>query len=500
MTATKYSDFIIPETSEQLPSLMTRCDFIMEQRDQALDQATLAASELASAYQRVKEAVAKVELIASKGLFYFDSKRGDNKDYRSLFNDAFDPEKAIEAFRKSVDTEIWQALINELGIESWMDAQALKEFHEQLAGDVPEVSRENLNATFETLFANRRTMFLRGMANVFGNLDRRFKSHDVFKVRHRIIIERAVGFSGGFCRYSGSAPLLNDVDRCLRKVLGLPDHPGFLLAKLDELQGRTYGPKRIVYEGDYITVKIFLNGNAHVHLSKEAALRVNKALAEYFGDVVPDAAGADMDSDSFQKKYATVPSKDLAYYPTPDDAADELVSYLRVYRGMKILEPSAGTGSLIRALRRKIANGSPYLRPENQVSESDISVDAVEIHGGRADQLRRREGDFCSVTVANFLNVRRFPIYDAVLCNPPFAGTHCMAHVVAAVDHLKPGGQLVAILPITAELGETAEHARFHRWIAKVSKSYRWNELPAGSFASSGTMVNTTILWLKKNG
>lgn len=498
MTLSKHGDFNIPEAGDTLPSIANRSDYIMAQRNDALALVEEAAGELAAAYQRVMKAVASVQLVTrSEGYTYRYSHR-ENPHYSNLFNDSFDASKAVEAFRKAADTDIWQALIKEADVEQWMDHQALQEFHSQLASEVPEVSPENLKATFETLFSNRRTMFLRGMANVFSNLDRRFKSHDAFKVGSRIIIERITGYSGGFDRHCGGATLLNDVDRCLHKVLGLPDRPGYLVQQLDSLQGRTYGPKRIEFECDYVKVKVYLNGNAHVHLKKVPAERVNLALAEYYGEVVPDAAPADMDCGTFRERHANLPSKDLAYYPTPDDAADRLVDQIYLWRGMKILEPSAGTGALIRAIRREIAKRGENRYEEYRLSESDVSVDAIEIHPSRAAQLRHHEGDFCTVTVDNFLSRPALPVYDAVVCNPPFAGTHFMAHVTQALDHLKPGGVLVAILPVTAELGESPKHARFHRWLERECASFSWRDLPAGSFETSGTMINTTILKLKK--
>lgn len=498
MILSKHADFNIPEAGDALPSIANRSDYIMAQRNNALALVEEAAGDLTAAYQRVMKAVASVQLVTrSEGHAYRYSHR-ENTHYTNLFNETFDAGKAVEAFRKAADTDIWQALIKEAGVEQWMDHQALKEFHSQLATDVPEVSPDNLKATFETLFSNRRTMFLRGMANVFSNLDRRFKSHDAFKVGSRIILSRITGYSGGFCRYGEGATLLNDVDRCLRKVLGLPDNPGYLVQQLDALQGRTYGPKRIDFECSYLKLRIFLNGNAHCYLSRDAAERVNLALAEYYGDVVPDAAPADMDCGTFRERHANLPSKDLAFYPTPDEAADRLVGAIHLWRGMKVLEPSAGTGALIRAIRREIAKRGECPYDQYRLSESDVSVDAIEIHPSRAAQLRHQEGDFCTVTVDNFLSRAALPVYDAVVCNPPFAGTHFMGHITRALDHLKPGGVLVAILPVTAELGESPKHARFHRWLERESDSFSWRDLPAGSFETCGTMINTTILKLKK--
>jgi phospholipid N-methyltransferase len=214
--------------------------------------------------------------------------------------------------------------------------------------------------------------------------------------------------------------------------------------------------------------------------------------------VVPDAAGEDVDQDTFNAKYANLPAKDLAYYPTPDNAADHMLSKVRLFKGMRLLEPSAGTGALIRALRRKIEKTQENRHEEYRVFESDVTVRAIEIHASRAAELRQREGDFCTVTVDNFLQTQALPVYDVLICNPPFSGTHFMAHLAHGLDHVKNGEALHAILPITAMIGITAKHASFHRWLEKVSERYSWSELPSESFKDSGTLINTIILSIRK--
>ena len=79
---------------------------------------------------------------------------------------------------------------------------------------------------------------------------------------------------------------------------------------------------------------------------------------------------------------------------------------------------------------------------------------------------------------ANFLQVAPDPRFDAVVMNPPFYGRHYKLHLDHAVRFLKPGGVLVCILPATAHY----DHG---------TTIGRWNDLPVGSFASSGTNVPT---------
>lgn len=105
------------------------------------------------------------------------------------------------------------------------------------------------------------------------------------------------------------------------------------------------------------------------------------------------------------------------------------------------------------------------------------------------------------VTCANFLRLTPAPVYDHVVMNPPFSGTHWMAHVIHAFDFLKPGGKLVAILPASAEVNETQRHIEFRAWVQKVGGSRYgrlFSDLPPESFAEVGTRIQTVILTLIK--
>jgi hypothetical protein len=96
---------------------------------------------------------------------------------------------------------------------------------------------------------------------------------------------------------------------------------------------------------------------------------------------------------------------------------------------------------------------------------------------------------------ANFLTQTSVPVYDYVIMNPPFYGTHWMDHVKHAFKFLKPGGLLRSVLPATAELNET-----FAAWLKPLIGKWDrpWTDLPPESFATSGTRVQTVILELRK--
>lgn len=127
------------------------------------------------------------------------------------------------------------------------------------------------------------------------------------------------------------------------------------------------------------------------------------------------------------------------YYPTPEAMADYLVSCAGHIEGLRVLEPSAGNGALIAAVKRRFPN---------------VPVAAVETSPLRCKVLRERfpestvrEGDFLDVTCMSA---------NVVFMNPPFSGGRWRAHLDHAVRLLSAngGGQIYAIIPSTANLAD----------------------------------------------
>jgi SAM-dependent methyltransferase len=166
-------------------------------------------------------------------------------------------------------------------------------------------------------------------------------------------------------------------------------------------------------------------------------------------------------------------------FPTPRDVARQMVARLPGKRasGLRILEPSAGTGELVKAIWDD-ATGADCVR-----------VVAVEINDQlvqRLEALRNLQmyanSDNFDIHRADFLQCNGdLGKFDAVLMNPPFENGSDIRHVLHARQFLKPGGRLVAIC---------ANGPRQQRELQPIADS--WEELPAGTFA--GTDVRTVLL------
>lgn len=192
---------------------------------------------------------------------------------------------------KVVDQAIWDNLIHITGIERLMDAQARNEFRHQLRSSPPEVTVENCMATIETLMLDARHIFLRGIANVFARLDRRFRTHDAFSIGSKIIFDMAFDQYGS---WSGRRcdEYLRDVERTFHVIEGReqPERYAGIIGAIDD-QRKGYRAQSFEAQSEYFRAKAFKNGNLHVWFKRDdLVVEVNKLLAEYYGATLGDGS------------------------------------------------------------------------------------------------------------------------------------------------------------------------------------------------------------------
>jgi protein-L-isoaspartate O-methyltransferase len=160
-------------------------------------------------------------------------------------------------------------------------------------------------------------------------------------------------------------------------------------------------------------------------------------------------------------------------FPTPPDLVERMLEAAEIESGMQVLEPSAGTGAIVKAI----------------VTAVDTEVLAYEINSSLVAKLsstfpsyrlQARQADFLEVTEG-------MGQFDRVLMNPPFKNGDDIKHITHALKFLRPGGRLVAIcangprqmeklFPLTQEMDGS------------------WEALAEGTFKEQGTGVSTAML------
>lgn len=165
-------------------------------------------------------------------------------------------------------------------------------------------------------------------------------------------------------------------------------------------------------------------------------------------------------------------------FPTPPELAARMVELAEIIpaAGVRILEPSAGTGAIISALIADV--GMSLQRAELVAVEHNTAIASTLKH--RFPAVKVRNADFldCNGDLGTF---------DRILMNPPFANAEDIKHIKHAMGFLKPGGRLVAICA-----GGPRQEEQLRPLIENNGGT--WEPLPAGTFESSGTGVNSVLL------
>jgi len=408
----------------------------------------------------------------------------------------------------------WKHVYKGLSIDRIASAKDRSQFSVALEKP-PEFTLENIRSTFGDYLVNSRHHILKGLAEAFADLDPAYKSHSKVKIGvsgmpKRVIIENCIG-EGSYGSYGVNK--LRDTINALRVFRGQPhlthnelddfirlarlERVGIREWKADErypsrsavmfdgkiyvLSGRTAQSAvfaigendtgsawhELVSPEPGLTMKGFKNGNAHLIFDQAAMFDINKALAEFYGEVLPDTP-----DENAQKRGSTAVSKDLQFYPTPVAVLNRMLDGIYLGDGSQILEPSCGDGAILDKLR-------------SINTSSGLKLTGIEVDAGRAAQAKAKGH---AVLVGNFLHVAANPKFDYVVMNPPFYGLHWRKHLIHALKFVKPGGKLFCVLPASAYYDGHLEGfgVTDERWGDKV-----WNDLPVGSFASSGTNVPT---------
>ena len=185
----------------------------------------------------------------------------------------------------------------------------------------------------------------------------------------------------------------------------------------------------------------------------------------------PERTVFDDMKDSLRAGVKTVSAPQL--FPTPAPLAARVVQEAGIQPGHTVLEPSAGTGALLEAIR--VAGGTPT---------------GVEISQGLCQILRQR---FEDIREADFLQCNGdLGTFDRVVMNPPFADGQDVQHVTHALHMVKPGGRLVAVMSAGVTFRQDRRTSDFRALVERHGGSIE--ALPDDSFAQSGTGVRTVLV------
>jgi phospholipid N-methyltransferase len=161
-------------------------------------------------------------------------------------------------------------------------------------------------------------------------------------------------------------------------------------------------------------------------------------------------------------------------FPTPPGLVQRVIAQADIRPGHRVLEPSAGTGAFLDAIPQ------------------DAEIQAVEINHELARALQQKYPfpvfceDFLEYTGKNGSG------YDRIVMNPPFADGQDIAHVTHALEMLRPGGRLVAIMSSGFTFRQNRAALALRELVEERGGVVE--DLGEDSFKASGTGVRTVLV------
>lgn len=161
-------------------------------------------------------------------------------------------------------------------------------------------------------------------------------------------------------------------------------------------------------------------------------------------------------------------SEKFDFYPTPQEVVNIVQEMAEIKKDDKILEPSAGTGSLLKNLDCK-------------------KIQCIELNPILTRILKSKG---YNVINEDFEKVKTSDKYDKIIMNPPFGSRMDAKHIVKAFELLENDGCLVAVHS-SGILTATDKHSKSFQTLFNQYGIER-RKIEAGAFKNSGKGTNIT--------
>jgi len=168
--------------------------------------------------------------------------------------------------------------------------------------------------------------------------------------------------------------------------------------------------------------------------------------------------------------------KDFQFFGTPEILADRLVMLADIDSTHTFLEPSAGQGAIIKAIR-KIVKDKPIGYCELMQQNKDILKDVD-------NNILFLEDDFLKFA----LDIK----FDRIIANPPFTKNQDIDHFLKMYDCLSNDGILVCMTSTSWYRGSQKKQLAFKEFLEEVNAEII--EVDEGAFKESGTNIATLII------
>lgn len=217
-----------------------------------------------------------------------------------------------------------------------------------------------------------------------------------------------------------------------------------------------------------------------------------RAGVHSFGQDDPDVV-----LEMVQRTGRYIDPKEYGFFPTPDAVVSELLEAAGLRPGMRVLEPSAGTGAIARRAADVVGTDNVLCvellhRHVRELKEARLPT----VH---ADFMALQPSDLSAAMTSvagapDDAGDAHAGLADVVLMNPPFGNLADTLHVMHSLRFVKPTGSVCAIMSPSFKFRSHARASVFKDMLDECGEMV--GELPAGTFKDSGTNVRTVIVKL----
>ena len=199
-------------------------------------------------------------------------------------------------------------------------------------------------------------------------------------------------------------------------------------------------------------------------------------------ELLPHVAQIDGDDPIVKAEEALIGKTLPGFFPTPKPVIIEMLELADIQGTDRVLEPSAGKGDILDAIR---------------LAHPEVNIRGIEINGTLRDVLIAKGYDE-TVEIGDFLEHEG--TYEKILQNPPFEKGADVEHVRHAFKLLAPAGRLVSVMSKGPFFRSDAKSREFREWLDSLDHDVA--ELPADAFrgvdAFRQTGVQTCLVTINK--
>lgn len=180
-----------------------------------------------------------------------------------------------------------------------------------------------------------------------------------------------------------------------------------------------------------------------------------------------------------------------AFFPTPVKIVDKMIEIAGLKPDSIMLESSAGTGRILDEARKIINSLDNFVVIELNESRQQVLRNKgyhVDFGGTFEDSLKDPE------------ILKKLKRCDKVVINPPFKNDMDVKHLLISYMVCADKADIVSIMQENSLYYNRSIHRVFKEFLNLIGKdAYEIKSLPAGSFKSEMTTVDTVIIHIKKN-